>query len=158
MHKSARLTHLKGNFMSNNTTADVTGIFSLDTNRLVGLAAKGSPDVTYTDVGYSADCNPLGWGGWIFVGHPGHERRRPRRLFGAAAAEWAPPGRWPYIFNFRVPNFGSPPREDFQRTGCVFRKNWHCRQSVAICVLGSRAGYFLRCCSIGSRESCDDEP
>ena len=46
MHKSARLTHLKGNFMSN-TTADVTGIFSLDTNRLVGLAAKGSPDVTY---------------------------------------------------------------------------------------------------------------
>ena len=33
--------------MSNNTTADVTGIFSLDTNRLVGLAAKGSPDVTY---------------------------------------------------------------------------------------------------------------
>lgn len=47
MHKSARLTHLKGNFMSNNTTADVTGIFSLDTNRLVGLAAKGSPDVTY---------------------------------------------------------------------------------------------------------------
>ena len=30
-----------------NTTADVTGIFSLDTNRLVGLAAKGSPDVTY---------------------------------------------------------------------------------------------------------------
>ena len=47
VHKSARLTHLKGNFMSNNTTADVTGIFSLDTNRLVGLAAKGSPDVTY---------------------------------------------------------------------------------------------------------------
>ena len=47
MHKSARLTHLKGNFMSDNTTADVTGIFSLDTNRLVGLAAKGSPDVTY---------------------------------------------------------------------------------------------------------------
>lgn len=47
MHKSARSTHLKGNFMSNNTTADVTGIFSLDTNRLVGLAAKGSPDVTY---------------------------------------------------------------------------------------------------------------
>ena len=47
MHKSARLTHLKGNFMSNNTTADVTGIFSLDTNRLIGLAAKGSPDVTY---------------------------------------------------------------------------------------------------------------
>ena len=46
MHKSARLTHLKGNFMSN-TTADVTGIFSLDTNRLVGLAAKGSPDVTF---------------------------------------------------------------------------------------------------------------
>ena len=46
MHKSARLTHLKGNFMSN-TTADVTGIFSLDTNRLVGFAAKGSPDVTY---------------------------------------------------------------------------------------------------------------
>ena len=33
--------------MSNNTTADVTGIFSLDTNRLVGLAAKGSPDVTF---------------------------------------------------------------------------------------------------------------
>ena len=33
--------------MSNNTTADVTGIFSLDANRLVGLAAKGSPDVTY---------------------------------------------------------------------------------------------------------------
>ena len=33
--------------MSNNTTADVTGIFSLDTLRLVGLAAKGSPDVTY---------------------------------------------------------------------------------------------------------------
>ena len=33
--------------MSNNTTADVTGIFSLDTNRLVGLAAKGAPDVTY---------------------------------------------------------------------------------------------------------------
>ena len=47
MHKSARLTHLKGNFMSNSTTADVTGIFSLDTNRLVGLAAKGAPDVTY---------------------------------------------------------------------------------------------------------------
>ena len=33
--------------MSNNTTADVTGIFNLDTNRLVGLAAKGSSDVTY---------------------------------------------------------------------------------------------------------------
>lgn len=47
MHKSVRSTHLKGNFMSNNTTADVAGIFSLDTNRLVGLAAKGSPDVTY---------------------------------------------------------------------------------------------------------------
>lgn len=47
MHKSVRSTHLKGNFMSNNTTADVTGIFSIDTNRLVGLAAKGSPDVTY---------------------------------------------------------------------------------------------------------------
>lgn len=47
MHKSVRSTHLKGDFMSNNTTADVTGIFSLDTNRLVGLAAKGSPDVTY---------------------------------------------------------------------------------------------------------------
>jgi lysophospholipase L1-like esterase len=33
--------------MSNITTADITGVFNLDTGRLVGLAAKGSPDVTY---------------------------------------------------------------------------------------------------------------
>lgn len=55
--------------MSNITTADIAGVFNLDTGRLIGIAPKGGERrnlpgrAGYADFGAACNCNELVRGG-----------------------------------------------------------------------------------------------